>query len=291
MSGTVLVTGASGQLGRELTRTQPAGTLVHALARADLDLQDSAAVARMIDRHRPSVIINAAAYTAVDRAETEARLAHAVNVTAVQALAEAALRCEARIIHVSTDFVFGGGSARPWRTDDATAPQSVYGRTKRDGESALLDTLGARALVMRTAWLYSAHGTNFVTTMLRLLRERESVSVVADQVGTPTWARTLATTIWAAVERPELGGIMHWTDAGVASWYDLAVAVSEDAAAAGLLPRVTTVLPITTEDYPTAATRPSYSVLDKTATLAALQVPTMHWRTALRQMLAEMADA
>lgn len=291
MSGGVLVTGAAGQLGYELARTVPRGVTVQMLARAELDLQDIAAVSRVIDAYRPSVIINAAAYTAVDRAESEPHLAKAVNVTGVRALADAAARCDARVIHISTDFVFGAGAGRPWRTGDDTAPHSVYGRTKRDGERVLCDTLGSRALVIRTAWLYSAHGANFVKTMLRLMREEEPVRVVADQVGTPTWARTLATTIWAAVARPEVAGTLHWTDAGVASWYDLAVAVSEDALTAGLLPHAVPVLPIATADYPTPATRPVYSVLDTSATQDALDVHPIHWRTALRFMLSELAHA
>ena len=291
MSGDVLVTGASGQLGFELARTIPVGVTMHALTRAELDLLDVAAVARIIDTRRPAVIINAAAYTAVDRAESEPELAEAINVSAVRALAEAAARCNARLIHVSTDFVFGEGAGRPWRTDDLTSPQSVYGRTKRDGERAVLDRLGSRALVIRTAWLYSAHGTNFVKTMLRLMRERDVLRVVADQVGTPTWARTLATTIWAAVERPDVSGILHWTDAGVASWYDLAVAISEDAVTAGLLAHRVPVHPIATADYPTPASRPAYSVLDKAATTVALGVQPMHWRAALRLMLSDLAHA
>ena len=291
MNVRVLLTGATGQLGYELARTMPVGVTLQALTREDLDLSDAAAVARVIDAHRPAVIINAAAYTSVDRAESEPALAESINAGGVRALGLAAARCEARVIHISTDFVFGDGSGRPWRTDDATAPQSVYGRTKRDGEVALLETLGSRALVIRTAWLYSAHGTNFVKTMLRLMRERESVRVVADQVGTPTWARTLATTTWAAVDRPDVSGILHWTDAGVASWYDFAVAICEEVLAIGLLSRKVQVLPIATSDYPTPAVRPAYSVLDKAATEAALGVHPQHWRTSLRLMLPELADA
>jgi dTDP-4-dehydrorhamnose reductase len=195
------------------------------------------------------------------------------------------------MIQISTDFVFSGATDRPWQPDDETAPVSVYGNTKREGERAVLDALGAQALVIRTAWLYSSHGGNFVRTMLRLMREREEVRVIADQIGSPTWANSLARTIWAAVARPEVAGILHWTDAGVASWYDFAVAIQEEALTLGLLTRAVPVSAITTGDYPAPARRPSYSVLDTTMTTRALGETPLHWRTNLRQMLREIADA
>ncbi len=286
-----MITGAEGQLGFELQRTVPDGTSVLAVDIEQLDLTAPDAVEAFVAAHRPSVMINGAAYTAVDRAEEQPALARAVNVTAAATLAQSAARHGARMIQISTDFVFGGGVGRPWRPDDETAPASVYGITKRDGERAVLDALGARALVIRTAWLYSSHGGNFVKTMLRLMRDREEVHVIADQIGTPTWANSLARTIWAAVARPHVAGILHWTDAGVASWYDFAVAIQDEALALGLLPRAVPVSAITTAEYPTPARRPSFSVLDKTGTTQALGEVPMHWRANLRQMLREVADA
>ena len=290
-AGAVMITGAAGQLGFELRRTAPDGTLVLPVDIAELDLTDAAAVEAFVATHRPSLVVNAAAYTAVDRAESDPAAATAVNVTAAQSLARSAARHGARMIHVSTDFVFGGATPQPWRPTDATAPLSVYGRTKRDGERAVLDALGDRALVLRTAWLYSAHGGNFVKTMLRLMAERESVGVIADQVGTPTWANGLAHAIWAAAARPQVSGVLHWTDAGVASWYDFAVAIMEEGVARGLLARLVPVMPIPTTGYPTPAQRPSYSVLDTTATTVALALRPVHWRANLRLMLDELTHA
>ena len=287
----VLITGAAGQLGHELQRCIPEGCVVVTADRATLDLTDAIAVHRFVTRQQPNVVINAAAYTAVDRAESEADVAESVNVTAVGSLARAASDVGARVIHVSTDFVFGDGPAVPRSIGEPTAPLSVYGRTKRDGEAALLDVLGQRALVIRTAWLYSAHGGNFVKTMLRLMQERDEVRVVSDQIGSPTWANSLARVIWAAVHVPQTSGVLHWTDAGVASWYDFAVAVQEEARALGLLPRGIPLHPIRTSDYPTPARRPAYSVLDTSDAVRMLGVTPVHWRVNLRQMLGELAHA
>lgn len=218
-------------------------------------------------------------------------MAAAVNVGAAGSLARAAQRHGARMIQLSTDFVFGGPASRPWRPDDATCPESVYGVTKRDGEQAVLSVLGARALVIRTAWLYSAHGANFVKTMLRLMAERPELRVISDQVGTPTWANSLAHTIWAAVDHPEVSGILHWTDGGVASWYDFSLAIQEEAVTLGLLTRAVPVHAIPTTEYPTPARRPSYSVLDKSVTTELLGVTPTHWRVNLRRMLTELAHA
>ncbi len=288
MTRPVMITGAAGQLGYELQRTAPAGTPLLVVDIAELDLTRAADVDAFIDAHRPSVIINGAAFTAVDKAEEQPELACAVNVCAAETLAAAARRCDARMIQVSTDYVFGGATGRPWQPNDVTAPASVYGVTKRDGERAVLSCLGENALVIRTAWLYSTHGSNFVKTMLRLMQEREEVRVVADQVGTPTWARSLAHTIWAAVNRPAVSGILHWTDAGVASWYDFAVAIQEEAVARRLLSRAVPVLAIPSSSYPTPARRPSYSVLDTSETTRLLATTPVHWRINLRHMLDEL---
>jgi dTDP-4-dehydrorhamnose reductase len=287
----IMITGAAGQLGYELQRTAPKDVAVLAIDLAELDLTNADAVSAFVAAHQPSVIVNCAAYTAVDRAEEHVAAAEAVNVGAPAALAMAAKANDARVIQVSTDFVFGDSRGTPWRIDDATQPQSVYGRTKRDGERVLLDTLGAQALVIRTAWLYSAHGANFVKTMLRLMTEREEVRIIADQIGTPTWANSLAHTIWAAVAKRDVSGILHWTDAGAASWYDFAVAIQEEAMARGMLTRAVPLLPIATVDFPTPARRPSYSVLDKSDSVRALRVTQTHWRVNLRHMLDELANA
>jgi dTDP-4-dehydrorhamnose reductase len=197
-------------------------------------------------------------------------------------------RTGARLVHLSTDFVFDGSSGRPYTPRDRPAPLGVYGRTKLASEQVALG-LGEQAVVVRTAWVYSRHGQNFVRTMLQLMREQDGVGVVSDQVGTPTWARSLAEALWAVAGLPSLHGVLHWTDAGVASWYDFAVAIQEEALAAGLLERAVPVRPLSSREYPTAARRPAYSVLSKGESWAVLGFTPPHWRVNLRLMLQELA--
>lgn len=286
-----LILGAGGQLGLELAEAVPVGWELRTLSRAMLDITDEAAVHRALREAGPDVVFNAAAYTAVDRAEAEPAAANAVNALGAGNVAAAARALGARLLHVSTDFVFDGEASRPYAPGAHANPLGVYGRTKLAGEVAVAERGDAGALIVRTAWVYSRHGANFVKTMLRLMATRDSVGVVDDQVGTPTWAGGLARALWAAAARPDVAGVLHWTDAGVASWYDFAVAIRDEAAAAGRLTSTPDVRPIRTEDYPTPARRPAYSVLDKTSTWAALGVTPVHWRSALRQMLLTLDDA
>jgi len=282
----VLLIGGSGQLGRELQYCKPADIELLALASASLDLRESEEVTARVSGFQPQVVINAAAYTAVDRAESERELAFAVNGQGAANLAQAARTVGAYCIQVSTDFVFDGVQSHPYLPMDQTNPLGVYGASKLAGEQLALGAYPEGVAVVRTAWLYSAFGNNFVTTMLRLMGERESIGVVADQVGTPTWGRGLAEALWQMC-RVQPKGIHHWTDAGVASWYDFAVAIQEEGISCGLLAREIPILPINTVDYPTPAKRPVYSVLDKTETWAALGMKPTHWRVALRRMLNE----
>ena len=281
----VLITGAEGQLGRLLLLTAPAGAQVTGLGRADLDIGDAEAVQAKVRELSPALIINAAAYTAVDQAESEPELAARVNAMGPWNLGVAAGEVGARLVQVSTDFVFDGVAGSPYRVDAPTHPLGVYGRTKRDGERAVLEALPDKSLVVRTAWVYAAQGRNFMHTMLRLMRERGAVRVVGDQVGTPTSARPLAAALWQLAVAGGTG-VQHWTDAGVASWYDFAVAIAEEAAALGLLPPGVAVTPITTADYPTPARRPAYSVLDKSSLPTGLTPD--HWRQELRAVLKEI---
>jgi dTDP-4-dehydrorhamnose reductase len=240
---------------------------------------------------QPSLIINAAAYTAVDKAETQVVEARRANAQGPAILAQAAATIgNCRLLHMSTDYVFQGEIPRPLRPDDETGPLGVYGRTKVEGELAVRSLLGASALVLRTAWVYDSQGPNFLCTMLRLMREHGSVRVVADQIGCPTATRSLAEVIWSLAARPELGGIFHWSDAGVASWYDFAVAIAEEAASRGLLPGGVSVSPIATEEYPTPAKRPRFSVLDSSSTAAVLGFSQQHWRVGLRRVLDEVGN-
>lgn len=278
-----LITGASGQLGRALLATAGSDVEAVGFGRAELDITDPASLRHGIEQFAPDVVINAAAYTAVDRAESEEARAFRVNAEAVAALAQICAERETRLIHLSTDFVFDGTRSRPYRPNDPTAPQSVYGESKLAGETAALSH--PRNLVLRTAWLHGNHGQNFVKTMLRLMREKETLGVVADQIGTPTHARSLAQAIWSLVGH-EAHGVLHFTDAGTASWYDFAVAIQEESVRIGLLEREIPILPIATADYPTPATRPAYSVLDKSDCWALIGHPARHWRAELRDMLA-----
>jgi dTDP-4-dehydrorhamnose reductase len=281
----VLMFGVGGQLSRALAATAPDGIKLVALGREQCELGEPRRIIASIERYRPGLVINAAAYTAVDKAESDAEAARAINSEAPGVIAAAARAVGARTVHVSTDFVFSGRDSSPRRPDDATDPLGVYGATKLDGERAVMSADGD-ALIVRTAWVYAAEGANFVNTMLRLMAERRQLSVVADQIGTPTWATSLAAAIWT-LSSQRATGIYHFTDAGVASWYDFAVAIAEEALALGMIPEPVAVNPITSAEYPTPARRPAYAVLDKSKTWAALGGAAPHWRENLRRCLKE----
>ncbi len=289
MTPTVLITGAGGQLGRELQLTAPAGVALVSLDRDALDITQMEEVRRVFGELRPDWVINAAAYTAVDRAEEEEALALSINAEGAGNLAAACASTGTGLAHVSTDFVFDGESGHPYRPDATPQPLGAYGRSKLEGERAVL-AAHPRALILRTGWVYSRFGGNFVKTMLRLMAEREKLAVVCDQVGTPTWARGLARALWAAVDRPLLQGVYHWSDAGVCSWYDFAVAIAEEALAAGLLPRSPAIQPIPASEYPTPARRPACSVLDKQQAWEDFGMAPVHWRVQLRAMLQDLKE-
>jgi len=285
----VLITGITGQLGAALLRAVPTGVDVVGTDRTSLNLAEHAQIAEVVERLAPDAIINAAAYTAVDKAESEPALAHAINADGVGALARAAQHIDARLIHVSTDFVFGNGASRPLPPEAMTAPLGIYGRTKLEGERQAM-AAAPDSVIVRTAWVYADTGSNFVRTMLRLMAERPEVRVVADQIGAPTYAPGLAEALWSFTDAG-VSGTFHYSDAGAASWYDFAVAIQEEALAIGLLDRVVPIWPIKTEDYPTPAQRPSYSLLDSTSTRKALGIAATHWRSNLRTMLGKIRNA
>lgn len=285
----VIITGAGGQLGWELQRTAGEQVQCLALGRDELDIADPLQVNELLEREQPRLVINAAAYTAVDRAESEPELAMRANAEGPANLARACSANRARLIHVSTDFVFDGCASRPYLPSDETAPLGEYGRSKLAGEQGVFAGQ-AGALVVRTGWVYSANGNNFVKTMLRLMAERDELSVVSDQIGTPTWARGLAQFLWRAASSPDHSGLYHWSDAGVCSWYDFAVAIAEEGRACGLLSREPAVLPIPGSDYPTPAQRPSFSVLDKGSSWRDFELVGVHWRVQLRAMLQELKE-
>lgn len=281
------ITGSSrGQLHWELSRTVPENVELLSLGER-LDISDAAAVRDAIAQLQPDVIINAAAYTAVDKAESEPEKARAVNTDGVESLALAAQATGAHLLHVSTDFVFGPGNGAPFTEESSVAPVSVYGQTKLAGEQVLQRLMPDTSLCVRTAWVYSSHGNNFVKTMLRLMNERGELGVIADQVGSPTWANALARALWHAAARKS-SGMMHWTGAGVASWYDFAMAIHEEGRSLGLIDRDVQIKPLTSDQYPTPAARPHYSVLELTRTWQALDLHANHWRSDLRTMLKEL---
>ena len=293
----LLLLGGNGQVGRELRRSlAPLGELVVATrdgigADAVADFDQAHALAGLVRAAAPDVVVNAAAYTAVDRAESEPEAAFRINAEAPAALAQACASVDALLLHYSTDYVFNGRGTRPYCEDDATAPLGVYGASKLAGEAAIRAS-GARHAILRTAWVYAAHSANFLRTMLRLAGERDELRVVADQVGAPTPAAWIADAT-AAILCHGIGqsGTWHLTQAGETSWHGFASEIVEQAHALGLLPRMPKVIPISTADYPTPAQRPAYSVLDTARLRHDFGITPPDWREGLRQTLAELAAA
>jgi dTDP-4-dehydrorhamnose reductase len=296
----VLLTGGAGQLGHELRRQLPSGVELIATSRAGgdglrpLDLADPQACRQAVLDLRPDWVLNSGAYTAVDRAESEPELAHAVNGGAPRALAEALLQTGGRLLQLSTDFVFNGNQGTPYRPEQARDPLGVYGASKAAGELAVEQVLGGsgRGVIVRTSWVMGPVGRNFALTMLGLHRERgaagQALAVVADQVGGPTCTHTLAAACWRVLQTGLEAPVLHWSDAGAASWYDVAVAVGELGQQLGLVEQPAAVRPITTAEYPTPAQRPGYSLLACNGSRALLGLEPTHWRTSLRQLLAQL---
>ncbi len=281
-----LVTGANGQLGKALAAAAPAGTALRCLTHADLDIAEPAAVEIALREFSPNLVLNAAAFTAVDEAERTPATAQRVNSQGPAVLAAACARVGAWLTHVSTDYVFDGAQNRPYDTSAPARPLSVYGRTKLEGETAAMRELPQAATVVRASWLYSAHG-GFAARVLTLMQSRPQLSIVADQIGVPTSASGLAQVLWSLSLR-RTAGLWHWCDSGVASWYDFAVAIGELAVELKLLRAAPPITPIASTEYPTAAARPPYSVLDKRATEKLLGITAPHWRGALRATLGEL---
>ncbi|MBR4147394.1 MAG: dTDP-4-dehydrorhamnose reductase [Bacteroidales bacterium] len=284
----VLVTGCYGQLGTEM-RKLAASDQLHRWYFTDidtLDICDSDAVECYFTENNIDICVNCAAYTAVDRAEDEPELAEKVNVTASKTLAESCKRHQSLLVHVSTDYVFDGQGDRPYREDDSTGPTSVYGKTKLEGEKVIQES-DCRYCIVRTAWLYSSTGKNFVKTMLSLADTRDSINVVCDQKGTPTWAGDLADAIMHLINRyatEPVQEIFHFTNEGVTTWYDFTVAILDIAG------KTCQVNPITTDQYPTKATRPAYSVLDKSKIKQALGIEIPFWKDSLVKCIEELKN-
>jgi dTDP-4-dehydrorhamnose reductase len=296
----ILLFGADGQVGHELQRSlAPLGEVVAATRRGQLadgsacltvDLADFSTIGAAIRTHRPDWIVNAAAYTAVDRAEDETELALRINGAALAFIGTEARVVDASVVHYSTDYVFAGNGTRPWREDDATAPVNAYGRSKLAGEHALAAT-GCRHLILRTAWVYAARGQNFLRTMLRLAADRDRLSVVDDQHGAPTTARAIAECTAHALRGGQGEGLFHLAAAGATTWHGFATVLLGAAQQAGLIARVPDITPIPSRDFPTRAQRPAYSVLDSGRFRETFGVAPPDWRVGLHHVIGELAAA
>ncbi len=286
----IVVTGGNGQLGKTLSAlceagAKPAVLDVAVLDRQQLDITDSIAIASVLGSLKPECIINAAAYTQVDKAESDSERAFAINETGVANLASWVAANGGTLLHVSTDFVFDGKATRPYTADAAAMPVGIYGRSKLAGEQQLRRLLPINSAIVRTSWLYSEYGNNFVKTMLRLMSERDEIGVVNDQVGSPTSTHSLAALLLTMAHRQFQSGIFHWTDGGAVSWYEFALQIQREGLQQGLLTRKIPVRPLTTAEYPTPAGRPAYSVMDRRRTLSRFSCPRTSWEQELARVI------
>lgn len=285
----VLLIGAKGQVGQELQVTLPSLGEVISIGREELDLTNSEKIGQLIREIHPDYLVNASAYTAVDKAEIEPDLAYSINSTAPKIMAEAAEKIKAKFLHISTDYVFDGRKNTPYLETDLTNPLGVYGQSKLRGEEEI-KTVNSQAIILRTAWVYGSYGkSNFVKTMLRLGKEREELKVVVDQLGSPTWSKDIAaaiTHLLINVDNPT--GIYNFTNSGVASWFDLTKAIFEEAKISGIPLKIQRVIPITTAEYPTPAVRPAYSVLSGQKISQQLGYIPPYWRDSLKAMLTQL---
>ena len=280
----LVVIGKSGQLAWEIARLVPEAVC---LGRDDIDITSGEDIAAKLGPINPDAVINASAYTAVDKAESDEENAYLLNQTAVANLAKYCKSNNVFLVHVSTDYVFNGEKGSPYTVDDAIEPQGMYGITKAAGEAEVTSILPAASAILRTSWVYSSHGNNFVKTMLRLMAEKPQLGVIDDQIGSPTWAKGLARACVEAASH-RTAGVYHWSDEGVCSWYDFAIAIQQLGLEKGLLEQAVPVKPIPSSAYPTPAKRPHYSVLDKTLTRDIFTSPLNHWREQLSAMMDEL---
>ena len=287
----VIIFGARGQLGQCLADIVSSGICAEFLSREDCDLLQPNSIKRTLDKKKPDFVINAAAYTDVDRAESEAEVANRVNGKAVGAIAEWVSHNRAKLIHLSTDFVFDGKSQRPYQINDKMNPLGAYGASKEAGEKQVKELAPKATMVIRTSWVYSEYGSNFVKTMLRLMRERKSLSVVDDQRGSPTYAGSLARIIWTIINMDYFQpGIFHWTDNGTITWYQFACTIQAEATKLGLLNRSIPIKPIKTDEYPTSAKRPAYSALDTGKLEQLTSQKAGNWQLNLNYVLNRLKD-
>lgn len=276
----VLIIGKNGQVAWELQQTCPKHIIAQAFGRDGINITDPLSIEQVIEQINPAVIINASAYTAVDKAESDRDEAYLINASAVELLAKAANKYSIRLLHISTDFVFDGSKNTPYEVDDKTNPINVYGASKLAGEQAIKAYCKVNSTIVRTSWVYSSHGNNFLKTMLRLMNEKDELNVVSDQIGCPTNARGLAEYLWQLAEQETLEPIYHYSDLGIASWYDFAMAIQDISFERGILEKKIPLNPIPSKAYPTAAKRPIFSLMQQN-----LSLNKQHWGLPLRKVI------
>ena len=294
----ILLTGSEGQLGRALIYYKPDNIELIAKSRKDLDITNKQDCMKIISRYKPKWVINASAYTLVDQAEINNQDAFSVNSNGIENLAKTIKSLGGNLLHFSTDFVFSGNQSKPYTPDQSTNPINIYGESKAKGEKALQESLREtnQGIILRTSWLIGSVGRNFALTILRLHKEKESISVVSDQIGSPTTTSSLARASWKLIELKEstslnnisIPSIYHFSDAGIASWYDLAIAIGEISEELGLIKKAAKVIPIPSSCYQTKALRQNFSVLDCSSTYKLLGLEPMHWRSSLYELLQEL---
>lgn len=293
-SSVIVVTGATGQLGQTLSRFWAESPLpqyqLEALDRSELDMSQADMAIGVLSELKPAVIVNAAAYTQVDKAESDSKAAYLVNAEAAGRIAAWSAENDAKLIHISTDFVFDGSSKTPYKPDHQTNPLGVYGASKLAGEIEIQNEAKQRSAIIRTSWLYSEYGNNFVKTMLRLMRDTDQLSIVNDQIGSPTSTHGLAALIFAMIPKDSYQGIYHWTDGASISWYEFAQEIQDQAVQEGLLSKAIPISPISTSGYPTPAQRPAYSVLDRSRAIAEFECPVLDWKGQLNLVIKELAS-
>lgn len=283
-----IIFGKSGQLANELLATKPNSYSAKCFGRNDIDLLNVQNVEALLQTETPDVIINASAYTLVDKAETDTEAAYALNELAVKNLAVLSQKNNIRLIHVSTDFVFDGAKSQSYKPSDETNPKSIYGKSKLAGELAIQELHPDNSVIIRTSWVYSSFGNNFVKTMLKLMNDRDELGIVVDQIGCPTYAKELAYFIWALSEEADINAIYHWSDLGVTSWYDFACAIYEKGTKLGLITSSTSIKPIPSSSYPTPAERPKFSLLNTDDSQAIYLAK--HWQIQLDKCLKELTS-
>ena len=275
-----LIFGGQGQLGRALLKQKPLDTDLYSFSKKEIDITSPADTEKVILEIKPDWIINAAAYTKVDNAESNRKIAFKINCEGVKNIAIAAMKVNAKMVHVSTDYVFDGQSSLPYKPDDLTNPINIYGESKLAGEEQALDIMANNLLLLRTAWVYSIEGPSFLTTMIKLLHQKEEIAVVDDQFGSPTSARSLAEMIFTAINN-DIRGIYHWTNAGIASWYDFSSAIRQIILSNNPNLKIASIRPVNTSQYKASAKRANYCILDKDKIRNKLKLPPLHWRDEL----------